>query len=120
MERFVFIIDKIAQSIQRYQDLETLFTSHTAVREAVGRLYCELLRLCTCMIKYQTRRLRYILNPFGNEFASISESIDYRAAEIDRAAQAAHFQEAKELREQITRDMRGVLRTINIVNVAPC
>lgn len=60
------------------------------------------------MIKYQTRRLRYILNPFGKEFASISESVDYRAAEIDRAAQAAHFQEAKEVREELAQELRGV------------
>ncbi|RHZ55535.1 uncharacterized protein CDV56_101100 [Aspergillus thermomutatus] len=106
LERLAFIVDKIAQSVQRYQDLAALFASHAGVREAVGRLYCEILRLCTCMIKYQTRRLRYILNPFGKEFASISESVDYRAAEIDRAAQAAHFQEAKEVREKWARDMR--------------
>ncbi|GIJ86865.1 hypothetical protein Asppvi_005763 [Aspergillus pseudoviridinutans] len=84
LERLAFIVDKIAQSVQRYQDLAALFASHAGVREAVGRLYCELLRLCTCMVKYQTRRLRYIFNPFGKEFASISESVDYRAAEIDR------------------------------------
>jgi hypothetical protein len=108
LERLAFIVDKIAQSVQRYQDLAALFASHAAVREAVGRLYCELLRLCTCMVKYQTRRLRYILNPFGKEFESISESVDHRAAEIDRAAQAAHFQEAKEVREKLAQEMRGV------------
>jgi hypothetical protein len=108
LERLAFIVDKIAQSVQRYQDLAALFASHAAVREAVGRLYCELLRLCTCMVKYQTRRLRYIMNPFGKEFASISESVDYRAAEIDRAAQAAHFLEAKEVREKLAQETRGL------------
>lgn len=107
LERLAFIIDKIAQSIQRYQDFEILFTSHAGLREAVGRLYCELLRLCTCMVKYQTRRLRYILNPFGKEFETIAKSIDYRAAEIDRAAQAAHFQEAKDAREKMLAEARG-------------
>ncbi|EAW17002.1 ATP-binding protein [Aspergillus fischeri NRRL 181] len=106
LERLAFIVDKIAQSVQRYQDLAALFASHAGVREAVGRLYCELLRLCTCMVKYQTRRLRYILNPFGKEFASISESVDNRAAEIDRAAQAAHFLEAKEVRERLAQETR--------------
>ncbi|KAF7158752.1 hypothetical protein CNMCM5623_003916 [Aspergillus felis] len=106
LERLAFIVDKIAQSVQRYQDLAALFASHAGVREAVGRLYCELLRLCTCMVKYQTRRLRYIFNPFGKEFASISESVDYRAAEIDRAAQAAHFLEAKEVRERLVQETR--------------
>ncbi|GIK05275.1 hypothetical protein Aspvir_009379 [Aspergillus viridinutans] len=106
LERLAFIVDKIAQSVQRYQDLAALFASHAGVRDAVGRLYCELLRLCTCMVKYQTRRLRYIFNPFGNEFASISESVDYRAAEIDRAAQAAHFLEAKEVREKLAQETR--------------
>jgi hypothetical protein len=30
------------------------------------------------MVKYQTRRLRYMLNLFGKEFASILESVVYR------------------------------------------
>ncbi|KAF7122048.1 hypothetical protein CNMCM5793_000003 [Aspergillus hiratsukae] len=66
LERLAFIVDKIAQSVQRYQDLAALFASHAGVREAVGRLY----------------------------------------SEIDRAAQAAHFQEAKEVREKLAQEMR--------------
>ncbi|KAF4181912.1 hypothetical protein CNMCM8694_009355 [Aspergillus lentulus] len=100
LERLAFIVDKIAQSVQRYQDLAALFASHAGVREAVGRLYCELLRLRTCMVKYQTRRLRYVMNAFGKQFASISESVDYRAAEIDRAAQTTHFLEANFLLQE--------------------
>ncbi len=101
-------MDKVAQSIRRFQDLEALFSQYESVRDALGRLYCELLRLCTCMSKYQTSRARYILDPFGSEFAAISQAIDYRSAEIDRAAQAAHFQESKEARERMLVESQGI------------
>ncbi|CEO59836.1 hypothetical protein PMG11_04490 [Penicillium brasilianum] len=99
LETLVIIVDKIAHSVQRYENLKTLFAEHDGVRDAVGRLYCELLRLCACISKYETSRIRYILNPFGKEFDAVSTAIDQRALDVERAAQAAHFEESKVARE---------------------
>ncbi|KAJ5379867.1 uncharacterized protein N7496_002295 [Penicillium cataractarum] len=101
LETLVIIVDKIAHSVQRYENLKTLFAEHDGVRDAIGRLYCELLRLCACVSKYETSRIRYISNPFGKEFDAVSTAIDQRALNVDRAAQAAHFQESKDAREML-------------------
>jgi hypothetical protein len=101
-------VDKIAHSVQRYENLKTLFAEHDGVRDAVGRLYCELLRLCACISKYETSRIRYILNPFGKEFDAVSTAIDQRALDIERAAQAAHFEESKVAREILLAETQGV------------
>ncbi|KAJ5174333.1 uncharacterized protein N7482_000210 [Penicillium canariense] len=106
LEQLVVILDKIAQSTQRYENLKTLFADHEGVRDAMGRLYCELLRLCACISTYETSRIRYIMNPFGKEFATVGTAIDQRAIEIDRAAQAAHFQESKAARDRLLAETR--------------
>jgi hypothetical protein len=112
LEQLVLIIDKIAQSVQRYEDLKTLFAEHDGVRDAIGRLYCELLRLCACISKYETGWIRYILNPFGKEFDTVSAAIDQRALDIDRAAQAAHFQESKVAREILLAETQGEMTEV--------
>lgn len=79
------------------------------MRDAIGRLYCELLRLCACISKYESSRIRYILNPLGKEFGTVATAIDQRALEIDRAAQAAHFQESKVAREILLAETQGTI-----------
>lgn len=105
-------MDKIAHFVQRYENLKTLFAEHDGVRDAIGRLYCELLRLCTCISKYETSRIRYIVDPFGKEFDAVSTAIDQRALHVDRAAQAAHFQESKVAREILLAETQGVITQV--------
>ncbi|KAL9600505.1 MAG: hypothetical protein Q9219_003156 [cf. Caloplaca sp. 3 TL-2023] len=101
LERLVFMIDKIAGSIRRYQDFETLFALHEGVRNAVGALHCDLIYLCTRVVRFHARALRYALASFDKEFGPISEAIDLHSAEVDRAANAAHMMESKAVRDQI-------------------
>ena len=100
-------MDKIACSIQRYQDFELLFASHDGVRSAIGALYVDLIDFCTRVIRFHAKTLRYPFVSFGGEFSSVSESIDLHSTEIDRAANAAHMKEAKAMRESILAEKHG-------------
>jgi hypothetical protein len=52
------------------------------------------------------------LNPFGKEFDTVSAAIDQRALDIDRAAQAAHFQESKVAREILLAETQGEMTEV--------
>ncbi|OKO89667.1 Vegetative incompatibility protein HET-E-1 [Penicillium subrubescens] len=100
----MFVVDKIARCIQRYQDFEKMFQSHQGVRQAIGALWLELVRLCTKVMEYHSSRFRYLLGSFDRVFGDILTSIDARCAEADHAAAAAHMKEAKEIRERFLQE----------------
>jgi hypothetical protein len=107
LERLTFVVDKVASSIRRYQDFEVLFASHDGVRKAIGALYCDLICLCTSLVRFYSRSFSRPFLSFDSEFGSISESIDFHGAEMDRAANAAHMKEAKEAREKLSEEVKG-------------
>ncbi|KAL9609169.1 MAG: hypothetical protein Q9167_006046 [Letrouitia subvulpina] len=107
LERLIFIIDKVAGSIWRYEDIEILFNSHEGVRNAVGTLYCDVIYLCTHVVRFHAGFFRYAFASFEKEFGPISEAIDLHGAEVERAANAAHMKESKAAREQMSVERQG-------------
>ena len=103
------MIDKIASSVRRYQDLELLFASHDDVRVAVGALYSDLVDFCVRVVRLHTKSFRLPFVSFDTQFAAISESIDLHSAEIDRTALVAHMKESKEARERTAADQEGMV-----------
>ncbi|KAK2766023.1 hypothetical protein FQN54_007538 [Arachnomyces sp. PD_36] len=101
LEQLAFVLEKITGCVQRYGDLETLFTSHDAVRDAIGALYADLIRLCTHVVKFYSSRIKFLVVPFEREFGNIVQSIDLHSAEADLAAASAHMKEAKEARARV-------------------
>lgn len=107
LERLTFLVDKIATSICRYQDLEALFISHERVRNAVGALYCDLLYFCTRVVHYRSKSFRHIFVSFDKEFGAVFDAIRLHGAQIDREAHAAHMKESKEARELSSAERQG-------------
>lgn len=102
LERLTFIIDKVAGSIRRYQDLETLFALHEDVRNAVDVLYCDLISFCIHVIRFYVKTFRYSFVSFDKKFELAFEIIDLHDAKIDRVANATHMKKSKETREYLS------------------
>ncbi len=116
MENLIFIIDKVAGSIRRYQDFEILFDSHEGVRNAVGTLYCDLICLCTRVVRFHAKSFRYAFASFDKEFGPISDAIDLHGVEVERAANAAHMKESKVAREQMSVEKQGTYKHIDVLS----
>lgn len=101
LERLAFIIDKIATSIKRYHDFETLFSIHDDVKNAIGALYADLICFCTRVVRFYTRSFRYPFILFDKEFGTIAELIEFHSNEIYRVASLAHMKDQKQARERI-------------------
>jgi hypothetical protein len=91
-----------------------LFASHDGVRNAIGTLYCDLIYLCTSVVRFHAKSFRRPFVSFDKEFGSISESVDLHGAEVDRAANAAHMREAKEAREKTAAETQGRCDRIDV------
>ena len=116
MEKLVFIINKVAGSIRRYQDFENLFDSDEGVRNAIGILYCDLICLCTRVVRFHAKSFRYAFASFDMEFGPVSEAIDLHGVEVERAANAAHMKESKEARKEMSVEKQGTHKQIKVLS----
>ena len=116
MKNLIFIIDKVAGSIRQYQDFETLFGSEEGVRNAVGTLYCDLICLCTRVVRFHAKDFRYAFASFDKEFGPVSRAIDLHGVEVERAANAAHMKESKVARKQMPVEKQGTHKHIEVLS----
>ena len=106
LHNVVILLERLVEPLKRFHNYETLFKHNSALRHAIGALYCDLIEFCTRVISHQTR------SPFKNPFASfdkdvteITDKIRHHWAEVDIAANAANLVEAKaaRIREEVQR-----------------
>ncbi|PQE19469.1 Vegetative incompatibility HET-E-1 protein [Rutstroemia sp. NJR-2017a WRK4] len=100
LEKLAIILQRIVDSLARYTNYESLFKNHIETQRAIGALYCDLIDLCTRVVRFHSRpSISAVFVSFDKEFQQVSNNISHHATQIDWAANAANIEEAKKARE---------------------
>ncbi|KAM3072408.1 hypothetical protein ACMFMG_009211 [Clarireedia jacksonii] len=100
LEKLAIILQRIVDSLARYTNYEILFKNHLETQRAIGALYCDLIDLCTRVVRFHSRSsISAVFVSFDKEFQQVSSNISHHATQIDWAANAANIEEAKKARE---------------------
>jgi len=55
LDKLVIILQRIVDSLERYSNYEVLFINNLNTQKAIGALYCDLLDLCTRVVRFHSR-----------------------------------------------------------------
>ena len=99
LHNVVILLERLVEPLKRFQNYELMFQRDTALRQAIGNLYCDLIEFCTRLIAHEGKSpLRKTFASFDKDVTEITSNIGFHWAEVDIAANAANIVEAKAAR----------------------